>query len=76
MNPVVSVIAPGMMGAAVGGRLAAHGLRVLTSLTGRSEETKSRKFRVDEGLAGWVFQNGQSTLVSNASDVVWENADE
>lgn len=42
MNPVVSVIAPGMMGAAVGGRLAAHGLKVLTSLTGRSAETVAR----------------------------------
>ena len=42
MNPVVAVIAPGMMGAAVGGRLAAHGLKVLTSLTGRSAETVAR----------------------------------
>ena len=42
MNPVVAVIAPGMMGAAVGGRLAAHGLKVLTSLTGRSAETMER----------------------------------
>ncbi len=42
MTPVVAVIAPGMMGAAVGGRLAAHGLKVLTSLTGRSAETVAR----------------------------------
>ena len=42
MNPVVAVVAPGMMGAAVGGRLAAHGLKVLTSLTGRSDETVKR----------------------------------
>jgi 3-hydroxyisobutyrate dehydrogenase-like beta-hydroxyacid dehydrogenase len=42
MNPIVAVIAPGMMGAAVGGRLAANGLRVLTSLTNRSGETKAR----------------------------------
>ena len=42
MNPLVAVIAPGMMGAAVGGRLAAHGLKVLTSLTGRSAETVAR----------------------------------
>src|SRR5262245_51149999 len=42
MNPVVAVVAPGMMGAAVGGRLAAHGLKVLTSLTGRSDETIKR----------------------------------
>jgi L-threonate 2-dehydrogenase len=42
MNPVVAVIAPGMMGAAVGARLADHGLKVLTSLKGRSAETKAR----------------------------------
>jgi L-threonate 2-dehydrogenase len=42
MTPVVAVIAPGMMGAAVGGRLAAHGLKVLTSLAGRSAETVAR----------------------------------
>jgi putative dehydrogenase len=42
MNPVVAVVAPGMMGAAVGGRLVAHGLKVLTSLTGRSDETVKR----------------------------------
>ena len=38
MQPVVAVIAPGMMGAAVGGRMVEHGLTVLTSLKGRSEE--------------------------------------
>lgn len=42
MNPVVAVIAPGMMGAAVGGRLVENGLKVLTSLTGRSAETARR----------------------------------
>jgi 3-hydroxyisobutyrate dehydrogenase-like beta-hydroxyacid dehydrogenase len=42
MNPVVAVIAPGMMGAAVGKRLADHGLKVLTSLAGRSAETIER----------------------------------
>ena len=42
MNPVVAVIAPGMMGAAVGKRLADHGLKVLTSLKGRSAETTAR----------------------------------
>jgi putative dehydrogenase len=42
MNPVVAVIAPGMMGAAVGKRLVDHGLKVLTSLEGRSEETVER----------------------------------
>ena len=42
MTPVVAVIAPGMMGAAVGKRLADNGLKVLTSLTGRSQETAAR----------------------------------
>jgi len=42
MTPVVAVIAPGMMGAAVGKRLADNGVKVLTSLTGRSEETATR----------------------------------
>jgi len=42
MNPVVAVIAPGMMGAAVGKRLVDHGLKVLTSLKGRSAETAAR----------------------------------
>ena len=42
MNPVVAVIAPGMMGAAVAGRLIESGLKVLTSLTGRSADTMAR----------------------------------
>ena len=42
MNPVVAVIAPGAMGAAVGKRLTEHGLKVLTSLAGRSAETIAR----------------------------------
>jgi L-threonate 2-dehydrogenase len=42
MNPVVAVIAPGMMGAGVGKRLADNGLKVLTSLRGRSAETVAR----------------------------------
>jgi 3-hydroxyisobutyrate dehydrogenase-like beta-hydroxyacid dehydrogenase len=42
MNPVVAVIAPGMMGAAVGQRLVERGLKVLTSLAGRSAETRAR----------------------------------
>jgi 3-hydroxyisobutyrate dehydrogenase-like beta-hydroxyacid dehydrogenase len=41
-QPVVAVIAPGMMGAAVGARLVEHGLNVLTSLQGRSAETAKR----------------------------------
>ena len=42
MTPVVAVIAPGMMGAGVGKRLADNGLKVLTSLKGRSQETVVR----------------------------------
>jgi len=42
MHPLVAVIAPGMMGAAVGKRLVDHGLKVLTSLKGRSAETVKR----------------------------------
>jgi len=42
MTPVVAVIAPGAMGAAVGRRLTDNGLKVLTSLEGRSPETAAR----------------------------------
>ncbi len=42
MAPTVAVIAPGMMGSAVAERLTTSGLRVLTSLTGRSAATTAR----------------------------------
>jgi L-threonate 2-dehydrogenase len=42
MAPVVAVIAPGAMGAGVGKRLVDNGLKVLTSLKGRSQETQAR----------------------------------
>jgi L-threonate 2-dehydrogenase len=42
MTPVVAVVAPGMMGAAVGKRLVDNGLKVLTSLKGRSQDTVAR----------------------------------
>jgi len=42
MKPVVAVIAPGNMGAPVGGRLAENGLKVLTSLAGRSAASAAR----------------------------------
>jgi len=42
MNPVVAVIGPGMMGAAVGGRLVERGLKVLTSLKKRSTDSATR----------------------------------
>jgi L-threonate 2-dehydrogenase len=61
MNPVVAVIAPGMMGAAVAGRLVENGLKVLTSLSGRSAETvaRAKKHRLtsatDEEIAAADF---------------------
>jgi 3-hydroxyisobutyrate dehydrogenase-like beta-hydroxyacid dehydrogenase len=42
MQPVVAVIAPGMMGSAVGGRLVENGIEVRTLLAGRSEATLAR----------------------------------
>jgi L-threonate 2-dehydrogenase len=42
MTPVVAIVAPGAMGAGVGKRLTSHGVRVLTSLAGRSEATGAR----------------------------------
>src|SRR5258707_14344885 len=42
MNPTVAVIAQGAMGAGVGGRLVERGLRVVTSLSGRSESSAKR----------------------------------
>ena len=39
MQPIVAVIAPGMMGSAVGARLVENGIEVRTSLAGRSEAT-------------------------------------
>jgi 3-hydroxyisobutyrate dehydrogenase-like beta-hydroxyacid dehydrogenase len=48
MNPTVAVIAQGAMGAGVGGRLVERGLRVLTSLEGRS--AASAKRAADKGM--------------------------
>jgi len=42
MQPIVAVIAPGMMGSGVGGRLVENGIEVRTSLVGRSEATQAR----------------------------------
>jgi 3-hydroxyisobutyrate dehydrogenase-like beta-hydroxyacid dehydrogenase len=42
MQPIVAVIAPGMMGSAVAKRLTAHGLEVRTLLDGRGAETLAR----------------------------------
>jgi putative dehydrogenase len=52
MPPVVAVIAPGMMGSAVAGRLTACGVRVMTSLTGRSAATIARAQRAGMTDAG------------------------
>src|ERR1700733_6009778 len=52
MTPVVAVIAPGMMGAAVGKRLADNGVKVLTSLKGRSAETAARANAAGMAVAG------------------------
>ena len=42
MIPTIAILAPGAMGSAVAGRLREHGVKVLTSLDGRSEATKTR----------------------------------
>ena len=42
MTPTVAIIAPGNMGAAVAKRLTEHKVTVLTSLTGRSENSAKR----------------------------------
>jgi len=42
MQPIVAVIAAGMMGSGVGGRLAQNGIEVRTSLDGRSEASAKR----------------------------------
>ena len=42
MQPIVAVIAPGMMGSAVGARLVENGIEVRTALNGRSPATVAR----------------------------------
>src|SRR4029450_3165461 len=42
VNPTVAVVAQGAMGSGVGGRLVERGLRVITSLAGRSDASASR----------------------------------
>jgi putative dehydrogenase len=60
-KPVIAVIAPGMMGAAVGRRLVDHGATVLTSLAGRSAQSAERAnaaamlARTDEEIAASDF---------------------
>ena len=45
----IAIIAPGAMGAGIGGHLARHGARVLTSLDGRSAASRARA--ADAGMA-------------------------
>jgi 3-hydroxyisobutyrate dehydrogenase-like beta-hydroxyacid dehydrogenase len=52
MTPVVAVIAPGMMGAAVGQRLVDNGVKVLTSLKGRGADTAARAKAAGMAAAG------------------------
>ena len=52
MTLVVAVIAPGAMGGAVGKRLVDNGVKVLTSLTGRSAETATRAKAAGMAVAG------------------------
>lgn len=51
MTPIVAVVAPGLMGAAVGKRLVDNGLKVVTSLKGRSQETVDRAINAGIGAA-------------------------
>jgi L-threonate 2-dehydrogenase len=62
MQPIVAVIAPGMMGSAVGARLVENGIEVRTLLTGRSDATVARA-----KAAGMV---GASDEQIAASDVI------
>lgn len=60
MTPVVAIIAPGMMGAAVGKRLVDNGLKVLTSLNGRSQETAARA-----GAAGMISASDEEIAATD-----------
>jgi 3-hydroxyisobutyrate dehydrogenase-like beta-hydroxyacid dehydrogenase len=50
MPPTIAILAPGAMGSAVARRINEHGVRVLTSLQGRSEATLKRA--ADAGMVG------------------------
>jgi putative dehydrogenase len=62
MQPVVAVIAPGMMGSAVGARLVENGLEVRTSLAGRTQATVARA-----KAAGMVDASDEQIV---ASDII------
>ena len=61
MQPVVAVIAPGMMGGAVGARLVENGIDVRTSLAGRSEATQTRA-----KAAGMVDASDEQIVASDS----------
>ena len=58
MAPVVSIIAPGMMGSAVGKRLVEHGIKVTTVLDGRSAMSMARAR--DAGMVGVNYEEAAS----------------
>jgi L-threonate 2-dehydrogenase len=60
MTLVVAVIAPGAMGAAVGKRLADHGVKVLTSLAGRSASSVARA-----GEAGMIGASDEAIAAAD-----------
>jgi 3-hydroxyisobutyrate dehydrogenase-like beta-hydroxyacid dehydrogenase len=62
MQPVVAVIAPGMMGGAVGARLVENGIEVRTLLAGRSDATLARA-----KAAGMVDASDEQIV---ASDII------
>jgi 3-hydroxyisobutyrate dehydrogenase-like beta-hydroxyacid dehydrogenase len=62
MQPIVAVIAPGMMGSGVGRRLVENGIEVRTSLAGRSDATLARA-----KAAGMVGASDEQIV---ASDII------
>ena len=63
MIPSIAILAPGAMGSAVAARLAEHGAKVLTSLDGRSEATRTRA-----SAAGMVA--GSDAEIANADIIL------
>jgi 3-hydroxyisobutyrate dehydrogenase-like beta-hydroxyacid dehydrogenase len=63
-RPLVAIVAPGNMGAAVGARLTASGLRVLTSLDGRSATTRERAAEAGMTAASAAEIAGADILLS------------
>jgi predicted dinucleotide-binding enzyme len=62
---IVAITSPGMMGAAVGRLLAAHGATVRTSLEGRSAESAERARK-----AGIQISENDDALVEGADFVL------